>query len=165
MLWCVYQSILANSWNEWQILNRGHYKSVTVCHVHVMHVSLTHQGEAAALTHVTYVFFQHSLLQMNSFSIFYVAALSFIGPAGQLDSSVSSTKKTKWNRGRAVMSNSSYSVTYRATTVWGSLQETMEGFERSGALWSPSLIEFPGTELQCWGWLWSGSSGFFKKGG
>lgn len=95
-----------------------------------------------------------------SFSVFYVTALSFIGPAGQLDSSVSCTKETKWNRGRAVMSNSSYSVTYRAASVWGSLLETMEGFERSGALWSPSLIEFPGTGLQCWGWLWSGSCGF-----
>lgn len=94
------------------------------------------------------------------FFFFYVTALSFIGPAGQLDSSVSRTKETKWNRGRAVMSNSSYSVTYRPAAVWGSLLETMEGFERSGALWSPSLIEFPGTGLQCWGWLWSGSRGF-----
>lgn len=94
------------------------------------------------------------------FLFFCGTALSFIGPAGQLDSSVSHTKETKWNRGRAVMSNSSYSVTYRPATVWGSLLETMEGFERSGALWSPSLIEFPGTGLQCWGWLWSGSCGF-----
>lgn len=93
-------------------------------------------------------------------SLFYVTALSFIGPPGQLDSSVSCTIETKWNRGRAVMSNSSYSVTYRPAAVWGSLLETMEGFERSGALWSPALIEFPGTGLQCWGWLWSGSCGF-----
>lgn len=65
---------------------------------------------------------------------FYVTALSFIGPAGQLDSSVCRTKETKWDRGRAVMSNSSYSVTYRPAAVWGSLLETMEGFERSGVL-------------------------------
>lgn len=100
------------------------------------------------------------LIFFVSFSFFYVTALSFIGPPGQLDSSVSCTIETKWNRGRAVMSNSSYSVTYRPAAVWGSLLETMEGFERSGALWSPSLIEFPGTGLQCWGWLWSGSCGF-----
>lgn len=122
--------------------------------------------------HVTYVSSRHALLQMNPFShflsvffFFYVTALSFIGQARQLDSSVSCTKETKWNRGRAVMSNSSYSVTYRPATVWGSLLETMEGFERSGALWSPSLIAFPGTGLQCWGWLWSGSCGFREGGG
>lgn len=80
-----------------------------------------------------------------SFFFLYVTTLSFIGQARQLDSSVSRTKETKWNRGRAVMSNSSYSVTYRPATVWGSLLETMEGSERSGALWSPSLIAFPGT--------------------
>lgn len=66
----------------------------------------------------------------------------------------------KRQSGRVIMSNSSYSVTYRPAAMWGSLQETMEGFERSGALWSPSLIEFPGTRLQCWGWLWCGSCGF-----
>lgn len=101
-----------------------------------------------------------SSFSFSSFLFFYGTALSFIGPAGQLDSSVSRTKETKWNRGRAVMSNSSYSVTYRPAAVWGSLLETMVGFERSGAFWSPSLIEFPGTGLQCWGWLWSGSCGF-----
>lgn len=128
-----------------------------------------HQGEYAALTHATYVPCYHPLLQMNPFLIlfpsfffffFYITALSFICPPRQLDSSVSSTKETKWNRGRAVMSNSSYSVTYRRAAVWGSLLETMEGFERSEGLWSLSLIEFPGTGLQCWGWLWSGSCGF-----
>lgn len=117
----------------------------------------------------TYVSRYHPLLRKNPLShflcfflffFFYITALSFIGPPGQLDSSVSCTIETKWNRGRAVMSNSSYSVTYRPAAVWGSLLETMEGFERSGALWSPSLIEFPGTGLQCWGWLWSGSCGF-----
>ncbi len=126
------------------------------------------EGEYVTLTHATYVSFHHPLLQMNPFShflsffffSFFFFALSFIGPAGQLDSSVSRTKETKWNRERAVMSNSSYSVTYRPAVVWGSLLETMEGFERSGALWSPSLIEFPGTGLQCWDWLWSGSCGF-----
>lgn len=87
---------------------------------------------------------------------FYVTSLSFIGPAGQLDSCVSCTKETKWSWGQAVMSNSSYSVTYRPAAVFGSLMETMDGFERSGALWSPSLIEFPGSRLQRWGWLWSG---------
>lgn len=87
---------------------------------------------------------------------FYVTPLSFIGPAGQLDSCVSCTKETKWSWGQAVMSNSSYSVTYRPAAVFGSLMETMDGFERSGALWSPSLIEFPGSRLQRWGWLWSG---------
>lgn len=95
-----------------------------------------------------------------SLDFLYVTALSFIGPAGQLDSSVNCTKGTKWNWGWEVMSNSSYSVTYRAAAVWGSLLETMDGFERSGALWSPPLIEFPGTGLQCWWWLWRGSCGF-----
>lgn len=88
------------------------------------------------------------------FLFFYVTPLFFIGPAGQLGSSVSCTKETKWSRGRAVMSNSSYSVTYRPAVVLGSLMETMDGFERSGALWSPSLIEFPGSRLQRWGCLW-----------
>ena len=69
-----------------------------------------------------------------SLDFLYVTALSFIGPAGQLDSSVNCTKGTKWNWGWEVMSNSSYSVTYRAAAVWGSLLETMDGFERSGAL-------------------------------
>lgn len=91
-----------------------------------------------------------------SLGFFYVTPLSFIGPAGQLDSCVSCTKETKWSWGQAVMSNSSYSVTYRPAAVFGSLMETMDGFERSGALWSPSLIEFPGSRLQRWGWLWSG---------
>lgn len=76
----------------------------------------------------------HFPLFLCSFFLFYVTALSFIGPAGQLDSSVSRTKETKWDRGRAVMSNSSYSVTYRPAAVWGSLLETMEGLERSGVL-------------------------------
>lgn len=98
------------------------------------------------------------LFWISFFSLvfFYVTPLSFIGPAGQLDSCVSCTKETKWSWGQAVMSNSSYSVTYRPAAVFGSLMETMDGFERSGALWSPSLIEFPGSRLQRWGWLWSG---------
>lgn len=84
-----------------------------------------------------------ALQQMNPLShspfcfVFYVTALSFIGPPGQLDSSVSRTKETKWDRGRAVMSNSSYSVTYGAAAVWGSLLETMEGFERSESSEAP----------------------------
>ncbi len=132
------------------------YFKPSVCRV-VMHKHRQHMCLAIIHSCKWFLSLSHCLL---SFFFFYVTALSFIGPAGQLDSSVCCTKETKWNRGRAVMSNSSYSVTYRAATVWGSLLETMEGFERSGALWSPSLIKFPGTGIQCWGWLWSGSCGF-----
>lgn len=127
--------------------------------------SILHDYFASA--HATYVSCHQPHLHTNLFAhvlcclvLFYGTALSFKGSAGQLDSSVSSTKETKWNQGRAVMSNSSYSVTYKTGHGAGKPSGDNGGFWEVEALWSPSLIEFPGTGLQCWGWLWSGSCGF-----
>lgn len=110
----------------------------------------------------------HALLQMNPLSnspfIFYVTALSFIGPPGQLDSSVSRTKETKWDRGRAVMSNSSYSVTYGAAAVWGSLLETMEGFERSESSEAPLWLSFLALGSSVGADCGVGAAGFFWVG-
>lgn len=115
----------------------------------------------------------HALLQMNPpsqspfwvfFCFFYVTALSFIGPPGQLDSSVSRTKETKWDRGRAVMSNSSYSVTYGAAAVWGSLPETMEGFERSESSEAPLWLSFLALGSSVGADCEVGAAGFFWVG-
>lgn len=50
-------------------------------------------------------------------------------------------KRDKVGAGKAVMSNSSYSVTYGAAVVWGSFQRQW------GPSKTPSLIEFPGAGL------------------
>lgn len=101
----------------------------------------------------------HPVLLIISWLVSKCRCTLFYCPAGHLDYSVSNTKDTEWNQGRAVMSDSSYSLTYRPSVVLGNLLKTMTGFERSPAPWNLPLIEFPGIAMQCWGWLWSGSWG------
>lgn len=151
VVWCVSQC--SNSWDEWQILNRCHEGtdtpgdrfmycvSCTSCMYLMFLVHQTIRMNIRVIINTCNICVCRDIIHSCKCVLSLIFRLSFfmelhsllLARLGNWILLSTCTKETKWNRGRAVMSNSTYSVTYRPAAVWGSLLETMVGFERSGA--------------------------------